>query len=47
MVTLYVGGMAVSWAEAALEAAGLVGVIEFRDAAGNVIAGSTTDVQPD
>ena len=40
MVTLYVGGKAVSWAEAeaAFAAAGLRGRLELRDSAGGLIA---------
>ena len=40
MVTLYVGGKAVSWAEAeaAFAAAGLAGRLELRDDAGTVVA---------
>ena len=51
MVTLYVGGKAVSWAEAeaAFAAAGLAGRLELRDAAGNVVApgDAAADVDPD
>jgi hypothetical protein len=51
MVTLYVGGKAVRWAdaEAVFAAAAATEAVEFRDAAGRVIATTTPfrDTDPD
>jgi hypothetical protein len=49
MVTLYVGGREVRWAdaEAVFAAAARTEAVEFRDAAGNVIATTAPPVESD